>query len=276
MQNFCLLKFKRAGNKNYLSLQTILQKKNTTKALPTKAFVHRQNDERQRYEMLVLLLLNNFLFFFLCIQNTANDCWFHGFFMTFYQILIITEWLWRRCFWTSVTSALLKWQNKYSVSKYQMHAALNYLEKVEVTYAVNRNTFSRIWCSASFALGFLSNSTIPSPVGFPFSSTICTARSTSPNAENAWYSISLDTVGESSLTRNAAPWTAKRTRTGRPWITLPSIASFALSACARVSCKSNKFNESVAEGYGSHQQKEHSHSYKHTYEIKEKIIEANN
>ncbi len=54
--------------------------------------------------------------------------------------------------------------------------------------------------------GFFSNSIIPSPVDFPLSSTITTARSTPPKyCSNASLSNSFDAFGERFLTFIVAP-----------------------------------------------------------------------
>ena len=58
---------------------------------------------------------------------------------------------------------------------------------------------------AACAPGFLANSTIPSPVDFPRSSTITTARSTSPNCVNASSNSSFDTCDGKYFTLRAAP-----------------------------------------------------------------------
>jgi len=61
--------------------------------------------------------------------------------------------------------------------------------------------------------GFLSNSTIPSPIDFPRSSTRTTARSTSPkNCSNACLSNSFETLGVKFLTLTIVFWLVKRKR----------------------------------------------------------------
>ena len=103
------------------------------------------------------------------------------------------------------------------------------------THEVMINTPSLMRFKAVMAVALRENSTIPSPVGFPRSSTTTTARSISPNILNASASISLEMCGDKYLTRSAAPCAANRTRNGRPRCMCPSIAARAFSAWWRVS-----------------------------------------
>src|SRR6218665_2297274 len=64
--------------------------------------------------------------------------------------------------------------------------------KKKVTYEDIMNTPSVILFNADIAAGFRENSTIPSPVGLPRSSTTTIALSTSPNIENVCSRISLE------------------------------------------------------------------------------------
>ena len=105
------------------------------------------------------------------------------------------------------------------------------------THEVMINTPSLIRFRAVMAFALRANSIIPSPVGFPRSSTTTTARSISPKIPNASDSISLEMCGDRYLTRNAAPCAANRTRNGRPRCMCPSIAARAFSAWWRVSLK---------------------------------------
>ena len=108
------------------------------------------------------------------------------------------------------------------------------------TYAESRKTPSLILLRADCAPGLRANSTIPSPVALPRSSTITMALSISPNRANAFSSNSFETQGLRYLTRSAAPCVAKRTRSRRPFLKKPSSVAFAFSAFCLVSWKTER------------------------------------
>lgn len=87
---------------------------------------------------------------------------------------------------------------------------------------------------ASWADGFLQNSTIPSPVDFPLSSAITIARSISPKTLNALSSNSFVIQGVRFLTLTVEECGAKRTLSARPLLFVntffPSNSCFAFSA----------------------------------------------
>lgn len=84
--------------------------------------------------------------------------------------------------------------------------------------------------NASWADGFLQNSTIPSPVDFPLSSTITIARSISPKTLNALSINSFEIQGVRFLILIVDECGAKRTLSARPLRIVPSNSCFAFSA----------------------------------------------
>ena len=105
-----------------------------------------------------------------------------------------------------------------------------FLQDKKFTYTPIKNTPSEILLSAEFAPGFLTNSTMPSPVDLPLSSTITTHLSRSPNWENDCSRSSFDTYEWRFLTLRAAPWVANRILRTLPFLCKPSRAALAASA----------------------------------------------
>ena len=91
----------------------------------------------------------------------------------------------------------------------------------------------------SSAEGFFSNSTMPSPLERPRSSTKTKQRSISPKILKDLWSNSLDTQGPRLLTLTAAWWGEKRTLRARPCFINPSNSRLTFSASKRVPIRTN-------------------------------------
>ena len=133
---------------------------------------------------------------------------------------------------------MLKLHAHFIVGTARSHGlhCLNEDKWANYTYDDSKKTPSLIFCRAFCAPGFLANSTIASPVGLPRSSTMTTARSTTPNCAKASAKSSFEHDCGMFLTLKAAPCVAKRTLTVLPLRTIPSSSALAVSALKRVSC----------------------------------------